>query len=151
MFFFVGGGSKSTPDWGWRSDVTLQSTRCSRRGPRCGSQNPHGSLQMSTMEILKDVVPSSGLLRYKACMWCTCIHADKHYIHNTNDQIFNRAARIEIIDLTCPLRWDYVHLEWVEYSLLHRQVEKSSPTTCIVLGFFQVEAIVTISEKVKCL
>lgn len=79
------------------------------------------------------------------------MQTNTYYMHDTNDQFFNRAAGIEIVDLTCPLRWDYVHLEWVEYSLLHRQVEKSSPTTCIFLGFFQVEAIVTISEKVKCL
>lgn len=50
-----------------------------------------------------------------------------------------------------PLRWDYAHQEWVEYSLLHRQEEKSSLTPFNGLGFFQVEAIVTISEKVKCL
>jgi hypothetical protein len=57
----------------------VKRTDCSCRGPRLGSQHPHGSPQLSLTPVPGDMMPSTGL----------CGHASKTSIHRkqVNKQI----------------------------------------------------------------
>lgn len=62
---------KKTMWWGWRDGAEVTSTRCSCRGPRCGSQHPHQGSQPCTTH-------SSDLCRHHVLVWCVYEHAGKH-------------------------------------------------------------------------
>lgn len=74
---------KLMPAWAWRDNLVVKNTYHSFRGPRLGSQCPHGSSQVSVTPVLGNLMPLLTLpLRTPMCLWYTPIHPDtyKHKI-----------------------------------------------------------------------
>lgn len=67
---------------GWRDgSEAVQSSICSGRRPRFGSQNPHGSSQRYVTSAPGAPMPSSSFQEHQALIWCTYIHTkDKHLL-----------------------------------------------------------------------
>lgn len=73
---------------GWRNDSAVKSKRCSCRELGSDSHYAYGRLQLSATSVPEDLLPSSDLCTYYACVWCTNMHVGKSTIHirQTNTQ-----------------------------------------------------------------
>lgn len=63
-----------------RDGTMVKSTDHSSREPGFDSQLPDGGSQLS-VTLSQNLMPSSGLQGYQACLWYTCIHPVKTFIH----------------------------------------------------------------------
>lgn len=61
----------------WTDSSAATSACCFCRGPQFESLHTHGASQPAITPVPMDLVPSSGLCGYPACMWYTYVHADK--------------------------------------------------------------------------